>query len=89
MVTETANVSKPLEDKTAELFLKPSNHIPLSLLKGYAAGAANNRSKELFRRNIQRLMIEGPASGDYYTLRYLVWDMNHQVCLGDEKATFV
>jgi len=82
------STKKPLEDKTAELFLEPSNYIPVSLLKGYTAGDANNRSKGLFRKNIRRLLIEGSSSDDYYAIRYLLWDMSHQVCLGDENATF-
>lgn len=88
MFSEPLNVHKPLEDTTAGLFLEPSNHIPLSLLKGHTAGEANNKSRNIFRRNIQRLMIEGPSCGDYYTLGYLAWDMTHQVCLGDEDAKF-
>jgi len=82
------NLRKPLKDKTAELFLGPSNYIPISLVKGHTAGDANNRSKGLFRKNIERLIIEGPSSDDYNAIRYLLWDMTHQVCLGDEKAIF-
>jgi len=82
------NLRKPLEDKTAELFLEPSNYIPISLLKGHTAGEANNKSKGLFRKNIEKLIIEGPSSDDYYAIRYLLWDMIHQVCLGDENAIF-
>lgn len=89
LVFNSTNVRKPLEDKTAELFLEPSNYIPVSLLKGHTAGDANKRAKDLFRKNIERLIIEGPSSDDYYAIRYLLWDMSHQVCLGDEKAIFM
>lgn len=88
MLSNETNIGKPLEDKTAELFLEPSNYIPVSLVKGHTAGDANNRSKKLFRRNIERLVIEGPSSDDYNAIRYLLWDMTHQVCLGDENAIF-
>jgi len=87
MYTES-KISKPLEDKTAELFLVPSNYIAISLLKGHTAGNADNRSKILFRRNIEKLIIEGPSSDNYYTIRYLLWDMMHQVCLGNKNAIF-
>lgn len=79
--------SRPLEDKTAALFLGPSNHIVISLLKGHPTGYANNKSKVLFRKNIEKLLIKGPSSDDYYAIRFLNWDIMHQVCLGDQDAT--
>ena len=78
----------PLQDKTAELFLEPSNYIPISLLKGHTAGDADNRSKKLFRKNISRLMVEGPSSYNYDDIIWLLWDMKNQVCIGDEGAVF-
>lgn len=87
MYTES-KISNPLEDKTAELFLVPSNYIAISLLKSHTASDADNRSKILFRRNIEKLIIEGPSSDNYYTIRYLLWDMMHQVCLGNKSAVF-
>ncbi len=83
-----AKISKPLEDKTAALFLEPSNHLVISLLKDHPTGYANNTSKALFRKNIEKLLIEGPSAEDYDTIRYLYWDMINQVCLGNEEATF-
>lgn len=79
-------IFKPLEDKTAKLFLEPSNYVPIALLKGHKAGQANSKSKMRFRKNIEKLIIEGPASDNYYAIRYLLWDMVHQVCLGDQNA---
>lgn len=79
-------VSRPLEDKTASLFLKPSNYLVISLLKGHSAGEANRKSKAFFRKNIEKLLVK--ESEDYYAIRYLYWDMIHQVCLGDEGAVF-
>jgi len=87
LVYTEAKIFRPLEDKTAKLFLEPSNYIPISLLKGYSISDANNKSKALFRKNIEKLIIEGPKSDDYFALRYLFWDMIHQVCLGNKDAT--
>lgn len=84
---EQASISKPLEDKTAKLFLEPSNHVPISLLKDHSAEDANNRSKNLFRKNIENLLVGGPSSENYDNIRFLLWDMRNQVCLGDGKAT--
>lgn len=80
-------ISRPLEDRTVALFLEPSNHIVISLLKGHSTGYANNKSKALFRRNIEKLLIDGPVAEDYNAIRHLYWDMTHQVCLGSQDAT--
>lgn len=82
-------VFNPLEDEVAALFLEPSSHLPISLLKNYTAGEANNNSKELFRKNIEKLLVEGPSSKHYSAIGFLYWDMIHQVCLGDKEATFI
>ena len=79
-------VFRPLEDKTAELFLEPSNHLGIAWLKGHTTGLSNNKSKEHFRKNIEKLLIEGRLAEDYDCIRYLYWDMIHQVCLGNQNA---
>ncbi|XOB46819.1 MAG: hypothetical protein ACKKMV_01460 [Candidatus Nealsonbacteria bacterium] len=81
-------ISQPLEDKTAALFLKPSNHLMVALLKGHSTGYANAKSKELFRKNIKELLIAGPSAEDYDSITALYWNMIHQVCLGDKDAIF-
>lgn len=83
-----AKTSQPLKDKTAALFLEPSNYIIIALLKGHSTGYANKKAKEFFRRNIKKLLIEGPSTDDYFAIRGLYWDMIHQVCLGSKDATF-
>jgi hypothetical protein len=85
LIDET-KTARPLEDKTAELFLEPSNYLPISILKGHSAEIANKRSKNLFSKNIEKLLITGPSNEDYYAIRYLLWDMRHQVRLGDSNA---
>lgn len=89
VATNSTNVRNPLKDKTAALFLEPSNYIPISLLKGHTVNEADNKSKNKFKSNIGNLIIKGPDSDDYYAIRYLLWDMNHQVCLGNKNATFM
>jgi len=77
-----------LEDRTAALFLEPSNYLVISLLKGHSAGEANKRSQELYKKSIGRLLAEGPLSEDYDAIGLLFWDMINQVCLGNENAVF-
>lgn len=79
--------SQPLKDKTAEQFLEPSNYIPISLLKGRTTSEANSRSKNFFRKNIEKLIVAGPTYSDYQTIRGLLWDMRNQVCLGNQNAS--
>jgi len=78
-------ISKPLKDERAELFLEPSNQVAISLLKGHTTGEAHQRSKKSFLKNIQRLLTS--ESAKTYLIRFLVWDMRHQVCLGDPDAS--
>lgn len=81
-------VMKPLEDVKAALFLEPSNHVIIGLLKGHSAADANSRSKNLFRKNLEKVLAGRTSSEDRYAARFLYWDMTNQVCLGDGSATF-
>ncbi|MBI5038142.1 MAG: hypothetical protein HZC01_05570 [Candidatus Kerfeldbacteria bacterium] len=84
--TENDKLSRPLQDRTAALFLEPSNHVPIALLKGHPASDVNYRSQEKSLHVIKRLVAEGPKSVHYYTIPFLFANMNHQVCSGGPKA---
>lgn len=83
---EPEKISRPLEDKTAKLFMEPSNYVAISLLKGHSVEDSNKRSKDLYRKNIAKLLVAGPKSENYHTIRYLFWDMQHQIAIGDHNA---
>ena len=85
-VTEDNKLTKPLEDKTSEMFMEPSNYIVISLLKGHTTDDANQRSKKLFKHNIQKLTTSIATKEDNELIPYLVWDYSHQVCLGDPNV---
>ncbi len=85
-VIDEEKSSRPLRDKTAALFLGPSNHAALSLLRGHTVAEANQHSRSQFARNIQALILRGPSDDDYYAIRHLLWDLRHQVSLGDGAA---
>lgn len=78
------SISKPLFDKTASLFLEPSTMIVNMLLKGHTTSEAHIRSKAMFLQNIQNLL--NSSSAEAYLIPWLLWDMQHQVCLGDQAA---
>jgi len=73
-------ISKPKTDKTAALFLEPSNQIAISLLKGHKAADAEKRGKNAFLRNIKKLITSQTPQDDGSNLRYLVWDMQNLAC---------
>ncbi len=78
---------QPLKDEVARMFLEPSNYISISLLKGHTTGEANKRSKNLFRKNIEKLIVASPTATDFRTISGLLRNMTHQVCLGSQNAT--
>lgn len=83
---EKDKITRPIEDKTAKLFLEPSNLIVTTLIKGNTAKEANIRSKKEFRKNLRKLMASELPQEDQSPVRWLFWDMTHQVCLGDGDA---
>jgi hypothetical protein len=78
--------TRPFEDKLAALFLEPSNQVAVSLLKGHTAGEAYNASQNSFRHSIRKLLSTVSTQSESVALPLLVWDMQHQVCLGDSEA---
>lgn len=76
--------SNPLRDTRAELFLEPANEAVRSLLKGYTVKQAYAKSQQFYLQNIQKVLASN--SSESYLARYLIWDMRHQVYLGDENA---
>ena len=78
-----------IDNPIAKFFSEPSNLVATTLLKGYCAGEAYKRSQKAFRRNINRLISSETNSEESATIKYLLWDMQHQVCLGDKDAKAV
>ena len=76
----------PLEDETARKFLEPSNYVAISLLKGYTATEANERSKNIMKQQMLRMLASTASSDDQSMLPLVLWNYNHQVCLGDGDA---
>ncbi|MBI2050238.1 MAG: hypothetical protein HYT31_00350 [Parcubacteria group bacterium] len=76
-------ISRPHQDTVAELFLEPSNQVAISLLKGNSSAQASRNSKKFFARNIHKLLSSESSPEETHYIRYLLWDLKHQVCLGD------
>ena len=79
-------LTHPLNDKRAGRFLEPSNKIANSLIKGHTCKEALESSKQKFRENIIMLLKNISNPDDLEDVKDLFWNMNHQVCLGNQEA---
>lgn len=77
--------SVPLKDETAKIFLKPSNTIPISILKGHSTGEADKISKDYMKKNIRKVLKTD--SDESYWLASALWgNLNGQVLYGNSNA---
>ena len=77
---EVDKLSRPLEDKTAAYFFLASNQVSYSLIKGRAPRESYLNSQTVYKRTMRQLLSSSSTSQSHL-LRFLVWDMQHQVCL--------
>lgn len=77
-------MSRPLEDPRAKLFFEPSNQIGISILKGHTVKESYLRAKNLFLKNIQKLVTSN--SPDQFVIPDLIWDMVHLGYHGSDSA---
>ena len=85
-IIEEDKNTQPLKDKTANLFLEPAYQIGISLVKGNSAKFAFQKSQQLFKKNISKLMTSATSPEEKDLLPYLFWNLQNQVCLGDKYA---
>lgn len=82
---EPGNVSRPLHDETAKLFLEPSNLFVDSLIKGNTVDESRKRTESLLKKNLVKSL--GSTMADAALARFLWWDLRHFVSHGDLDAT--
>jgi len=76
------SVIKPTKDKVAFLFLKTTNLIPLSLLKGHTAKEAHEKGKKaMYDQFINLLTDEDQTIDNTYIISSLWHDIKHQVLI--------
>jgi len=83
--TSRKYTTRPLMDPMAALFLKPSNMIVESLLKGNTVEVANIKSRKLLARNISKILV-GESKDKDDTVRCLYHDFINQVVIGNLEA---
>ncbi len=81
---EPENISRPLKDETAKLFLEPSNLFIDSLIKGNTVEESRKRTESLLKRNLLRSL--GSTVADASLARFLWWDIRHFVSHGNTGA---
>ena len=89
IVTDSEREATPLKDSIASSFLKPSNRIAISLLKGKTTGESSEKSKEEFKKEIKKYLSSSYEDGTEQIISYLLWDMNNQVVLGNSEAKLI
>ena len=82
--------AKPSNDKTAALFLEPSNEIVNCLLKGNSTETSNKKSKDRMIKNMKKIlkMQEKKELGAMGWLKTLWTNYQSQVLIGNPGAVF-
>jgi len=81
-VYEPENISRPLHDNTAKLFLEPSQLFVKSLIKGNSVKEGMEKTKKLLADNFLKAL----NSNDTNSAKYLWWNLKHFVSHGDVDA---
>jgi len=80
-VYEPELFSRPLLDKTAGLFLGPSNTFIESLIKGNSVRESFERSRNILTKNFNRAL--STLEGDPTTARFLWWNLRNFISHGN------
>jgi len=78
-------LTRPLQDDTAKLFLEPSVLFVKSLIKGNKLRVARKKTEDLMKKNILTLLQGTPE--DVSSAKYLWWNLQHFVSHGDLNAS--
>jgi len=82
-IVDTSCSCTPLKDDFANAFKEASNIIPISLIKGNSSEDAYKKSQEIFKKHISQFRRSDAPVGSEHIVFCLVWDMHHQVLIGD------
>lgn len=83
---DRSNISHPIRDRLAEKFLKPSNLVGKTLLKGKTAGEANDRSKSLMLKNYFKMVSSESSYEERKVASFLWGNLAGQRLYGDSGA---
>ena len=80
--------SEQLNDQVAGFFLEPAYEAVLALVEGASAGDAYIRSQTMYRDNLMVLLTSNNTEFNTVLASRLFHNLKHQVCLGDQTASF-
>lgn len=86
LCSDSNREATPLKDSIAASFLRPSNKLSISLLRGCAAKEASDKSKDEFKKEIAKYQASSAFEGADRIAAALVWNMVNQVVVGDSSA---
>lgn len=86
LYTNSDSEATPLKDEIAASFLRPSNKLSISLIRGNSAQQASDKSKEDFKKEIRNFLTSKSIEGGERIAMALFWNLNNQVVLGDKEA---
>ncbi len=82
---DTSRSTTPLKDKTAQLFLRPSNELAMALLQGKSAREAAQTFDHLSKKNIRWLLGRKDEPGALASAMLLWNNLMAQEVLGNEE----
>ena len=85
-IYDTKKTKHPEKDKIAGCFLSSSNQVAASLLEEKTTGQAYIDSQNAFQKIIRSLLTSESRAEQSSMIRYLIWDMKHQTCLGNQST---
>lgn len=84
--TDREKQTKPQNDTVAKQFLEPAVQVPRSLIKGNSIESACRSGKQMFRKNMRKLLTSETSKNDTSLLSALYWDMKHLTYNGNGDA---
>ncbi len=86
LLCSSENITRPLTDKIAKLFLDPSNLIPISILKGNSVEIAHRKSISQMLRNVSYSLSSAATDEMKACAPLLLYDIRCQTLHGDKNA---
>lgn len=80
--------SEQLSDPVANFFFEPAFEVIMALIEGESVRDAYNRSQKLYNENLRTLMASNDPAYNTTVASRLYHDLTHQVCLGNQEASF-
>ena len=77
-----------LKDEVANFFLRPAYEAVIALIEGATAKNAYERSQKMYLENLEVLITSSSAEYNTVVASLLFHNLEHQVCLGNNKAYF-